>query len=114
MNRNGIISKGATALLLCFFFYGCSTTATTHITSHPPGARIIINNQYQGETPITVQVEKPPMSQGEVFTITYVIKAEKEGYRAQSKVYRGSPFEAATYLIPNRLHFELRPKEKKK
>ena len=99
------------ALLACFFL-GCATKkTTTSISSNPIGVGISVNEEYQGETPLTIDLVKDSKASSEFYSTTFIFRAEKEGYKTETRVFKGRPFQALTYVVPSRLHFALTPKK---
>jgi len=109
-SRIKLFKTAIVAILPCLFL-GCATTTTTYVTSDPEGARISINDKYQGETPLTVNVDKGSKIYSELYGTTYIFKAEKKGFKTETRMFRVNPMQSATYAIPSRLHFPLKPIE---
>jgi uncharacterized caspase-like protein len=66
---------------LCFFLSGCAGTKMARIVTEPADARIYINDEYVGRSPL--QYEFYDM-EGNVQN-DYLIRAEKDGYRTSSR-----------------------------
>ncbi len=109
-------------LLLCLGLAGCATTRSiipgqycdqyAEIISDPPGAKIEINNQYHGETPITIHFTRQTyvdysenLFQGEAkfvaSSFTIIANPILAGQFKQAK-YIG-PYDA----IPNKIYFNM-------
>ncbi|MBL7131369.1 MAG: PEGA domain-containing protein [Candidatus Omnitrophica bacterium] len=111
MRRRINITLGITCCLFLIFSCGCAITSElicgpieTEILSDPDGAKIEINNEYMGTTPLKVTLER------ECDWYSYhrarkpiVIKAEpvKSGQFTQYKIIR------KTDLIPRRIVFHM-------
>ncbi len=61
------------ALFLAILIFFSSCTSTTTIMSRPPGAKVFLNNEYLGETPVNYSDTK-------IIGSTNHIVLEKEGY----------------------------------
>lgn len=90
------IVAGAVLLLT-----GCTTTM---ITSDPEGAEVKLNGQYIGLTPFRYKV-----TQEFGHINKYRFAATKEGYFTEVKTYYESPMMNVTKVIPEKIHFILRP-----
>ncbi len=102
MRRNNRRSLIFTALLALHLF-GCAS-GTSYITSDPSNATISINKKIKGQTPINVSIPN------EAFLQTYIIKAEKEGYVEDVRIFNEKIFVEISDMLPSRIHFELNPK----
>ena len=90
--------------LSVFLLVAVGCAARTVITSDPSGAHISVNEHYLGETPLRATIMDEPGA-GSV----YLIKAEKQGYKTTSKVFREEGLEDAAGCIPNAIYFQLEP-----
>ena len=71
------------------FLVGCHSTAmyTTKITSEPPGARIEVNNDYIGDTPLEMNWEG--YTENDSFASNYTVRAlpRAPGQEVQVKTF---------------------------
>lgn len=90
--------------VLTVLTFGCA--ATVRITSEPQGAAIRVNNNYKGDTPVTVSVADELGSNS-----IYVFQAAMEGYEIQEKVFKEGFLQDASTAVPGSVHFNLKKKE---
>lgn len=98
------VRKWCACLCVCCWLacvlIGC--TATSYITSEPPGAKISVDGTYKGQTPLTVKI-------ADKIGCTYNIKAEMQGYASDIKIFREPMLNTgAPTAIPETVHFTLR------
>jgi hypothetical protein len=67
----------ASSITIVFFFQCCTTfisksSETIPVTSHPPGAKIIVDGKEIGHTPLNLKLRRNK---------NYVIRIEKQGYK---------------------------------
>jgi len=91
--------------ILVYSGFGCA--AHTYVTSQPEGATISVNDNYKGETPLRTNVQD-----AFGFGSLYVFKAEKEGYRTETKVFKEEGIQDPNAAIPKKIHFVLKPLQK--
>lgn len=84
----------------------------TEIFSEPPGARIELNGNYLGETPLTTRIRHHPADK--VVMGRVVLRAYPRGsdQPVQTKVFNGPqyPFDPRRDVVPERVFFDLRVK----
>lgn len=83
-------------------FLGCA--ANTYVTSEPRGASISVNDNYKGETPIRVNVQDE-IGIGSI----YIFKADLDGYKSDTKVFKEEGLQDPNAAIPKKIHFILKP-----
>ncbi len=66
--------KRSLALVLAVSILLISCSSTTQITSNPPGAKVFLNDEYIGKTPLMYEDSK-------IIFSTNHLKIEKEGYK---------------------------------
>ncbi len=101
--------------------WGCASTGGTKahpeyqvetlITSEPSGARIEINGNYIGDTPVTTRIRHYP--EDRVVMGRVVVRAtpkEPEGQYIQIKAFNGPqhPFDPNRDVVPERIFFDMR------
>src|SRR5438445_212567 len=82
---------------------GCA--ARTYVASSPSGARISVNDHYEGQTPLFIQTPDI-LGLGSI----YAFKAELEGYETQIQVFKEMDLQDANQAIPAQIYFNLMPK----
>ena len=117
MQKSQLCVLSIAAVFICLSLSCAATTNTkkytytatkTYITSDPEGAEISINDKHQGKTPLTVNVTRE-YADTLLGRNTFIFKAEKQGFITKVKMYKGTPFQNLVYVIPNRMHFPLKP-----
>jgi hypothetical protein len=83
---------------------GCA--ATVRVTSEPNGAAIRVNNNFKGDTPVTVSVADELGGNS-----LYVFQAMMDGYETQEKVFKEGFLQDASTAIPGSVHFDLKQKK---
>jgi hypothetical protein len=83
---------------------GCA--ATVRVTSEPNGAAIRVNNNFKGDTPVTVSVADELGGNS-----IYVFQAMMDGYETQEKVFKEGFLQDASTAIPGSVHFDLKQKK---
>jgi hypothetical protein len=81
---------------------GCRTST---ITSEPPGARIRVDDQDVGETPLTCKIWQGWF----LFRGEYRVEAEKPGYQAAVRRFYEGPSGNVRSAVPETIHFILQP-----
>ena len=99
----------ATTLLSCLIL-GCSTTATfiTKVTSDPPRARIEVNNDYIGQTPLELTWEGYKKNRALVSEKVVRALPIETGQQVQIKYFKGTM--SGAYwgdTIPNHIFFDM-------
>jgi hypothetical protein len=115
------------ALLVLLAIAGCSTTDSASpgtvergrdgtiayqvlVESSEPGARIEVNQEYVGDTPLTLTIYGDKDGTFHNFgSPEYVIRAlpSKPGQSAQAKVFRTGKWFAPEDMIPKRIFFDV-------
>jgi hypothetical protein len=68
------VSRALFVALALFATACASSTAVTTIRSEPDGARVYVDGDYRGETPLTIELEKR----------THRVRLEKEGFEPRT------------------------------
>ncbi len=96
-------------VIAAFLVAGCATeprTKTIEIITEPPGAKILVNEDYIGESPCTITV---PASKTGFFTHYTTIEAMpiSAGQRPQLKTFAGGVSTSYDDPIPSRIYFNM-------
>lgn len=96
-NRVGVLSSLTVLGAVCLLLGGCIRSRVI-VTSDPPGARVTMNNVYEGKTPVEVPF---------TWYWYYNIELQKDGYepmtvqeRFRAPVYFWIPFDVVAEAMP--------------
>ncbi len=116
MNRM-LITLAVTGFVLCSS--GCGTTGSitspavkqfsVEIISEPSGAKVEVNDNYMGETPLTINIEGWESTQTFIRKSVIVAHPVRAGGQTQVKIFSGWHEPDKTYgdKIPNKIYFNM-------
>lgn len=105
------------AATVSLFAVGCSSTSrfekehsvVTEIISDPPGARIEINGDYIGETPLETRIRNHPGDKVVMGKVTIRALPTKAGHYVQSMILQGPQFMFDPHrdVVPKKIFFDM-------